>query len=99
MQYQFNIKEGINLAPRNEAEEIMQNVSLIVTTIKGTVPLDREFGISADIVDAPMTRQSQLIGEIAAAIEKFEPRARLRKIEFTASADGKLEPHLTIEVN
>lgn len=98
MQYVFSIKKGINIMPRNTAEEIIQNVSAIVTTLKGTVPLDREFGISADILDAPMNRQSRLIGEIAEAIEKFEPRARLRRTEFKGNENGELNPTLTLEI-
>ena len=41
------IKE-INLQPENEIEEIIQNVSTILTTRKGSVPLDRGFGINMD---------------------------------------------------
>ena len=85
--------------PRNEAEEIIQNVSMIVTTLKGTVPLDREFGISVEILDAPMNRQTRLIAEIADAIEKFEPRARLRRIEFVGNENGELNPTLTLEID
>lgn len=85
--------------PSNEAEEIMQNVTTIVTTVRGTVPLDREFGISADILDAPMNRQQRLIAEVAEAIEKFEPRARLRRIEFVGNENGELNPTLTLEIN
>lgn len=95
----MKIVGGINLQPASEMEEIYQNVRTIVTTIKGTVPLDREFGISADILDAPMNQQSRLIGEIAEAIEKFEPRARLRRIEFTGNENGELNPTLTLEIN
>lgn len=95
----MKIVGGINLQPASEMEEIYQNVRTIVTTIKGTVPLDREFGISVDILDAPMNQQSRLIGEIAEAIEKFEPRTRLRRIEFTGNENGELNPTLTLEIN
>ena len=84
--------------PASELEEIYQNVRTIVTTVKGTVPLDRELGISANILDAPMNQQSRLIAEVAEAIEKFEPRARLRRIEFTGNENGELNPTLTLEI-
>ena len=84
--------------PASELEEIFQNVRTIVTTIKGTVPLDRELGISANILDAPINQQSRLVGEIAEAIERFEPRARLRRIEFTGNENGELNPTLTLEI-
>ena len=99
MLYKFSLEKGIKLMPRNTAEEIIQNVSMIVSTIKGTVPLDREFGISVELIDAPMNRQSRLIAEVAAAIEKFEPRARLHRIEFGGEVTaGKLNPTLTLEI-
>ena len=98
MQVEMKVLGGINLMPASELEEICQNVRTIVTTIKGTVPLDREFGISADILDAPMNQQSRLVAEVAEAIEKFEPRARLRRIEFTGNENGELNPTLTLEI-
>ena len=99
MLYKISTRRGLKLQPRNEVEEILQNVSMIVSTIKGTVPLDREFGISADLVDAPINRQSQLIAEVADAIARFEPRARLHRIEFTGNERGELNPTLTLEIN
>ena len=99
MEYRLNISKGIKIKPANAAEEILQNVQMIVSTVKGTVPLDREFGISVGILDAPMNRQTRLIGEIAEAIEKFEPRARLRRIEFVGNENGELNPTLTLEIN
>lgn len=98
MIYKFSVEKGIKLMPHNTAEEIIQNVSMIVSTVKGTVPLDRDFGISVELIDAPINRQSQLIAEIAAAIEKFEPRARLHRIEFAGNENGELNPTLTLEI-
>ncbi|MBR0062298.1 MAG: GPW/gp25 family protein [Selenomonadaceae bacterium] len=98
MQVEIKMLGEINLMPASELEEIYQNVRTIVTTVKGTVPLDRELGISANILDAPMNQQSRLIAEVAEAIEKFEPRARLRRIEFTGNENGELNPTLTLEI-
>lgn len=99
MQVEMKIAGGIKLMPASELEEIYQNVRAIVTTVKGTVPLDREFGISGNILDAPMNQQTRLIGEVAEAIERFEPRARLRRIEFVGNENGELYPTLTLEIN
>lgn len=88
----------IKIQPENELEEILQNVLMIVGTMKSSVPLDREFGISTEILDAPMNSQSKLVAEIATAIEKFESRARLRSINFSGNSDGELTPILSLEV-
>ena len=34
----------ISLAPESEVAEILQNVQTIISTVRGSVPLDREFG-------------------------------------------------------
>ena len=98
MQYEIKAVSGINLQPASELEEIFQNVRMIVSTLRGTVPLDRGFGISTEIIDAPMNQQARLIGEVAEAIAKYEPRARLRRIEFVGNENGELNPTLTLEI-
>lgn len=89
----------VEIMPGSEIEEIKQNVRTIVLTRRGTVPMDREFGIRAEILDTPITEQSALVAEVAEAIEKFEPRARLRRIEFGGEyIEGRVEPKLIIEL-
>lgn len=91
----------INLAPKTLIEEIIQNVSMILQTIKYTAPLYREFGISARYVDKPMQiAETLLISEIYAAIEKYEPRAQIVNISFDHDEKtGKLNPRLEVEIN
>ena len=36
---------NINMFPNSVYEEIIQNVRVLLTTIKGTVPLDRDLGL------------------------------------------------------
>lgn len=98
----IEVKPGqVNFAPANEAEEILQNVIAICTTPKYSVPLDREFGIDATLLDAPMSKAgAKYKSEIIQAIRKFEPRARVKRIEFFRDIDGKeFHPKLTLELN
>ena len=44
----------ISLIPDTELAEILQNVQTIISTMKGTIPLDREFGIDGRVIDLPM---------------------------------------------
>lgn len=44
----------INLAPETREEEVLQNLSISLSTPKFTVPLDRGFGLSQRIVDKPL---------------------------------------------
>ncbi|MCG8639137.1 MAG: GPW/gp25 family protein [Desulfobacterales bacterium] len=80
--------------------EIVQNVAVILSTIKGTVPLDREFGISAGFLDKPMpVAQALMAGEIAAEVEKQEPRVKVTTVDFLETGramDGVLLPKVSI---
>ncbi len=91
---------GINFAPATTLEEIAQNVRMIITTAKGSVPLDREFGIDAKALDKPLAvAQAVLSSEIVSAISKYEPRARVTKIVYQGKEqEGRLEPTVRIEV-
>lgn len=94
----------INFAPKTVIDEVIQNVRCIIATPKGSVPLDRGFGLDYDGVDTPML-ESQMLFRVALieAIEQYEPRAQVKKIEFQqdnlAASDGRLIPAVTLEIN
>lgn len=88
------------IIPANEIEEVLQNVRMILATTKGSVPMDRAFGISANILDAPISAtQARLTAEVAAAVRKFEPRARVESIRYAGDfSDGQLNMTVRIEI-
>lgn len=92
--------DKVKLVPASEYEEILQNVRTIITTLKKTVPLDREFGINGDLVDLPIaTAQAKLTGEIVAAVGRYEPRAKVVSVSYTGSeTDGMLKPTVRIRL-
>jgi len=66
---------------------------MIVTTPKGTVPLDREFGIDVGMLDAPVAvNQVRMTRSIIAACKKFESRAEVTAVRYEVGLDGKLTP-------
>lgn len=82
-------------------DEVIQNVKLILNTPKGSVPLDREFGIDWSIVDKPINRIiPQLKAQVIKQIHKYEPRAKVKKviIENSKFEDGKLRIKILLEV-
>lgn len=91
----------INLAPATLIEEIIQNISMILQTVKNTAPLYRDFGISAEFVDKPISvAEPLIIADIYEAIEKYEPRAEIQNIKFEADEKtGKLNPCLEVVIN
>lgn len=86
--------------PKNELEEIIQNVRTILTTRKGSVPLDREFGIDISLVDLPATViKGRLTNEIISAVERYEPRARVTEVTFSGdAADGIIYPVVKVMI-
>ena len=95
-----NERQKINFAPETTAEEIVQNVRTILTTIKYQIPLDREFGIDGDPVDKPMPQAQALItSEIIRQVRRYEPRAVINSITFTGELNGKLIPRVEVTIN
>jgi len=80
------------------AEEIYQNVRTIITTPAGSVPFDRDFGISQAFLDAPMSRAEGMVTiEYIERIKKYEPRAQVREVTFSHDPlDGRLKPRVVI---
>jgi phage baseplate assembly protein W len=80
------------------AREIIQNVKTILSTWRGEVFLDRDFGIDPAIIDAPASvAQARMIADVTLQIEKQEPRFRVTGVELNQSdaSDGKFIPRVT----
>ena len=79
----------IKIFPSSEVEEITQNVRMIITTQKFSVPCDRNFGISAAMIDQPLAAaRAKLTAEIVAAVNNFEPRAKVTNVFFDGNEMG-----------
>lgn len=92
--------QDVSFAPETEAEEVLQNVRTILTTYRGTVPLDRGLGISADYLDQPIPlAEATMSSELMTAIRQYEPRARIAGITFTGDDNGALMPRIEVTLN
>ena len=91
----------VNFCPATELEEVLQNVRTIITTRKGSVPMDREFGIDGDIQDLPIgVAQAKLSAEIVEAVNRFEPRARVKQVIYDGNEqDGLLRAKVRVAIN
>lgn len=88
------IPRSINFAPQSLREEVEQNVYTILNTTKGTVPLDRNFGLSATLIDQPLpAARGKLIAEVISSIRTYEPRFKAEEVTFEAvPGEGVLKP-------
>jgi phage baseplate assembly protein W len=92
---------SINLAPATTAEEVMQNVAVIISTPRGTVPLDRGFGLSQDYIDKPINvAKALMLSDIMETIPKYEPRAQVDGVTFEIdlTQPGKLVPKVEVTI-
>ena len=95
-----NKQPAIDYAPGTVVEEVLQNVRTIITTIKGSIPLDRDFGIDGSVVDMPVNvAKAKLTNEIFRAIRVYEPRAVIESISFDGELSGRLLPTVEVSVN
>jgi phage baseplate assembly protein W len=81
--------------------EIAQNVKTIITTWRGTLFLDRMFGIDPTIIDKPINEvMAELIMDLTQQINRYEPRAAVVSISFEPSnaGTGEVIPLVRIEL-
>ena len=82
-------------------EGLAQEIRMLLATRKGSVPLDRDFGLSWDYVDMPMSEaMPYMVAEIGRQLERYVPRIRVRDISFSSddAVDGRLIPRVTVEI-
>lgn len=83
------------------AAEVLRNLQVLYGTVAGEQALDREFGIDGSIIDGPQENaQALLVAEYVRKTERYEPRAKVARVEWTAdkAADGLMIPKVVIEL-
>lgn len=64
-------------------DAILQNMRIIILTFAYSVPLDRAFANTGRMIDSPApVRTARLAAQLVNALEKYEPRIKVRKVEF-----------------
>lgn len=92
--------QDIEFIPKSTVQEILQNVITICSTVKGSVPLDRAFGIDDTLVDLPVnTVRAKLAAQYIDAVRKFEPRADVVNVAFRSTTNQEVYPVITIRIN
>ena len=88
----------VNFAPASTLEEIIQNVKTILSTPKYSVPLAREFGVTATWLDEPMpVAQARLTAEIITAVQHWEPRVKVEQVTYVVDdKQGVLVPKVKV---
>ena len=82
----------ITLFPQTIIEEILQNVSVLLTTVVGSVPLDRSLGLNATFIDNPAQKAMMKLAVFALqTVQDYEPRVEVMEIDFIPDLDDAME--------
>ena len=95
------IKVALKSRSRLDAGLEMRLVNLF-STIRGSVPYMRTFGISANALDMPMdVAVNVMAGECARACHEWEPSVRVRSVtaKYTDCAAGRASFIVEVEEN
>ena len=85
----------------SKAEAVYRNLKVLYNTVAGEQALDRDFGIDAAIMDKPQeTAKALLVAEYVRKTERYEPRARVIRVEWSAGGekDGTMIPKVVIGI-
>lgn len=81
----------------DEAADIQRCLSVLFSTPKGTVPLDRNFGLDWSGLDYPTeTAKSLMAAEIVKQTAKYEPRATVQGITWVTGSNGTIQAKVVI---
>ena len=101
----------VDIAPLRAVEvgttglrQIAQEIRTLLLTPRGSVPLDRDFGVSWEMIDSPIPAARQMyVAEVAAQIHKYIPRVRFTGIDFPEtskdeSQEGLVRVRVKVEI-
>lgn len=95
-----NDLQTIDFAPPTIIGEVIQNLRTILSTYKGTVPLDRDFGISMELIDDPIREKLKvkIYNDMLNSIRKYEPRCTLLGITVESDETGKVLIGIKVDI-
>lgn len=69
--------------------QLMQEIRTVLSTRKGSVPLDRDFGLDWSILDSPMNAiKPRYVADVARQVEKYVPRVKVVEVRFIPGGDA-----------
>ena len=78
-------------------EELDRQLALLLSTVEGSMPLDREFGVNMDYIDKPIeVAKSLYAAEVTKKILKFIDKVRVEEITWQWTENGTLRPKVAI---
>lgn len=82
-----------------DAHEIIRCLKTLYTTVEGTQPLDRKFGLSREFLGQPIpVAQNMYRIEVIEKTDIYEPRVKVSEVTFNVNAEeGEIYPVIKLE--
>lgn len=93
---------SIRWGEEETVQSVLQNIAVILSTMRGSVPLYRDFGLTMEFLDKPVpVAKVMMISEVREAIERWEPRATVTSVTFSEdpAQPGVLIPTVEVEIS
>ena len=83
----------------SETEDLYKQLNNLLSTRKGTVPINRDFGLDWNVLSKPLDEaESDFVAELMEQIEAYIPELKASEIAFAVDPEnGKIVPTITIE--
>lgn len=80
-------------------KELARQAEVLMSTRKGSIPMDRDFGIDMDILSEPMSDiATDLMAELLEQFEKYIPALNVASVRISDATDqGTIKPIITLE--
>ena len=84
----------------SEAEDVLRCLRVLYGTRAGEQVLDREFGLDGAFLSRPLAAaQALYTAEVVKKTRRYEPRARVVRVNWTADAPGgAMQPRVLVEL-
>lgn len=90
----------INLSPKTTAEEVVQNIAILLATPKLSVPLDRGLGLQQSFLDKPQPIAAAIMAaDVIEAVREYEPRADITNVWFEQGDTGEIKTHVEVAID
>lgn len=81
------------------SDDIMNCLNCLYSTVEGTCPMDREFGITIEAVDKPQQVAKNIYAlDVVEKTEKYIPSVEVEEVTFEVDGE-RLIPHIKLKEN
>lgn len=99
MIYEIRSNQNINYNPKNEIEDVLRNVHMILRVNKAEQALMREFAIDSDLIDKNIDIvKNKLVGNLLEVLKKYEPRALLKALDIENITENINDLNIVLQI-